>query len=366
MGRGSRSILRRISRPEKINRFFDLEIKDLQRGRDRDSIQLNTTEGEYELIPTDRDEGFLIFLFSAQKHLQENGFNKFVPIYLSKEAYPYIKYHNQLLVLRDFASGDKFTYTPENIIKGIKTLAEFHKAARGLNPMPGSEFTVSWGKWPDRCFQEINELVKQKLLIKDKKMREFDAKLWDQIDRLIERGLMAWQRFNHENYRKVLKQEMEAKGINLHSFKADKLQVVNGEVMIVEMDRVRFELQVYDLANFLDEILRETDLPVEEVAGFIEHYTKIRPITPEEWEALIAFLLYPKGLYRLIRHYYRNRKVKDGLKRFDQFINQLDRGEALIDYLTKESMESGRESELKKSNGSDEFSKSNDPNVEDI
>lgn len=369
MGRASRSILRRISKPEKINRYFDLEIKDLHRERDRESIRVDTTEGQYELIPTDRDEGFLIFLFSAQKHLQENGFDKFLPIYQSIEAYPYIKYRRQLLVLRDYVSGEKFTYTPENIIKGMETLAEFHKAARGLNPMPGSEFTVSWGKWPDRCFQEINELVKQKLLIKDKKMRDFDARFWEQVDRLIERGLMAWQRFNHENYRKVLKQEMGAKGINLHSFKAGKLQVVDGEVIIADMDRVRFELQVYDLAFFLDEILRETDLPVEEVAGFVQYYTKIRPITPEEWEAMIAFLLYPKGLYRLIRHYYRNRRVKDGLKRFDLFIDQLDREEALIDYLSNESKELVRVSESNEPSefkGSDEINDSNDLNVEGI
>jgi CotS family spore coat protein len=218
----------------------------------------------------------------------------------------------------------------------METMARFHQAARGFTPMPGSEFKVSWGKWPDRCFAEVNELVKQKLELKDSRSSSFDDKFWEQVDRLIERGLMAWQRFNHENYRKVLKEEMEAKAFNLHSFKAESLLLVDGEVVIKSMERARFELQVYDLAFFFDVILQNSEIPVSEVAGYLRHYTKIRPLNREEREALLAFLFYPKGLYRLIRHYYRNRRVKDGLIRFGEFVKLMDKEEELIHRLMQE------------------------------
>lgn len=337
MGRRTRSNLKRLDRGEKLNEYFDLEIRESQRTDYH--LHLDTSEGPFSVTRTERDEGFLIFLFSAQQHLKANGFHRFVAIHQSKDAYPYFKYRGQKMILEDRVQGEPFTYTPENIRLGMETLAEFHKAARGLNPMPGSEFKVTWGKWPDRCFAEVNDLVKQKLLLKEKRSSSFDERFWEQVDHLIERGLMAWQRFNHEDYRKVLKEEMEARAFNLHSYKAEHLQVVDGEVVIKNMERIRFEVQVYDLALFLDEILRETNMSPKEVAGFVKHYTRVRPLSREEHEALIAFLLYPKGLYRLIRHYYMNRRVRSGMQRFEEYVKLMEREEELVRHLEEESGE---------------------------
>lgn len=334
MGKRTRSNLKRIGRVEKINQFFDLEISNIRRSDNY--LHLNTSRGPFQLARADQDDGTLIFLFSAGQHLKAKGFQQFVSIYQSKDAFPYIRYHGQTFVLQDEVRGEPFTFTPENIRKALETMARFHVAARGFNPMPGSEFKVSWGKWPDRCFAEVNELVKQKLELKDRRIDSFDNKFWEQVDRLIERGLMAWQRFNHEDYRKVLKSEMEAKAFNLHSFKAENLTLIDGEVVIKSMDRARFELQVYDLAFFLDEILQNTEIPAAEVADYVQYYLKIRPLSREEREALLAFLFYPKGLYRLIRHHYETRRVRDGLIRFDEFVKLMDKEEELIQHLMQE------------------------------
>ncbi len=333
MARSKISFLKRVASEEILNRFFDLEILDLH--RHSQYITLDTSRGKLRLNPTDRDEGFLIFLLSAQQHLKANGFEKFTSIYQSKEANPFIKYRRQLLMLTDWVDGEDFTYTAENIIKGMETLAQFHNAARGLHPMPGSEFKVSWGKWPDQCFQEVNELVKLKTSIKNRRTREFDVKFRENIDRLIERGLLAWRRFNHENYRKVLKKEMEERAFSLHSVSTEKFKLLDNQVIISEMDRIRYEIQIYDLASFLEDILQKTALPIDQVADYLKYYTEIRPLSAEEEEALIAFILYPKGLYRLIRHYYSKNTIKDGFKRFDDFIQLLNREDELIAHLEK-------------------------------
>lgn len=334
MGRRTRTNLKKIARVEKLNQFFDLEISNIRRSDN--FLHLSTSRGPFQLARADQDDGTLIFLFSAGQHVKANGFNQVISMYQSKDAYPYIRYHGQKFILRDEVGGEPFTYTAENIKKALEMLARFHLAARGFNPMPGSEFKVSWGKWPDRCFAEVNELVKKKLELKDNRFSAFDDKFWEQVDRLIERGLMAWQRFNHENYRKVLKQEMEAKAFNLHSVKADNLLLVDGKVIIKSMERARFELQVYDLAIFLDEILEKSEIPPAEVASYLQHYTKIRPLGREEREALLAFLFYPKGLYRLVRHYYRNRQVRDGLTRFVEFVKLMDKEDEMIQCLMQE------------------------------
>lgn len=331
MGRGTRSALKRIGRSEKINEFFDLDIRNIR--RTNDYLELDTSQGEYQLIPTNRDEGFLIFLFSAQLSLKHNGFSKFSSLYQSKDAYPYIKYRGQMMILEEKLQAKEFTYTSENIKKAMETLASFHLAARRLNPMPGSEFKVAWGKWPDRCFQEVNDLVKQKLLVRDRHVQRFDQLFWQQVDRLIERGLMAWQRFNHENYRQALKKEMEVKAFNLHSYKKAKIKLVDDQVYITDMNRIRFELQVADLACFLNDILRESNFSGNAVANFVEDYHKICPLNDEEWTALHAFLFYPKDMFRLIRHFYRNQRTRDGLQRLENFITFLDREEELITHL---------------------------------
>lgn len=330
--RKTRKAIKRIAKPEKINRYFDLDIIDIN--RHRYNLDIFATEGQYQLIPTDRDEGFLIFLLSAQEHLRENGFDKFTAIEQSKESYPYVRYRGQLLVLQKNQRGQNFKYTSDTIFKGAETLAQFHRAARGLNPMPGSEFKVSWGKWPDRCFEEVNQLVKYKLLVKDeKKLHSFDQRFLEHVDSLIERGLKAWQRFNSEAYRNLLKKEMEEKAFNLHSFKDSKLKRVSNEVIIDDMNRIRYELQIYDLANYLDEILRETDIPVKEVIKAVDTYHDVRPMSEQEWDALIALILYPKEFYRLIRHNYENKRTKDKMQRFDEFITRIKKEDELIAHL---------------------------------
>ncbi len=333
MGRSDRSALKRIACPEKLLEFFDLEIRNI----DYTSryLDLDTSKGKLQLIPTDQDERSLVFLYRVQLHLKANGFKNISVFYQSREADPFIKYRRKLMILVDQVDGEEFIYTRENIVKAMQTLAEFHNAARGLDPVPGSEFKVSWGKWPERCFQEINDLIKQKLLMKEQRGYRFDDIFVEQVDRLIERGLKAWQRFNHENYRQILEQEMEDRAFNLHSYKADKLTITNGQIQIKDMQWVRYELQVYDLAYFLNEILKETVLPVDEVVGFIDEYTKIRQLPAREREALLAFLLYPKDLYRLIRHNYRNQKLRDDIQGFGQLINLMNREEELITHLER-------------------------------
>ncbi len=334
MARRNTSFLKRVSSMERLNQLFDLEILDLH--RHSQYLAIDTPSGKFRLIPTVREEGFLIFLLSVQQHLKINGFEKFASIYQSKEANPFIKYRSQLLILTDYVEGEEFTFTLENIQKGMEILAEFHNAARELNPMPGSEFKVSWGKWPDQCFQEVNDMVKLKTSRKDRKVRDFDVKFGEHIDYLIERGLLAWRRFNHENYRKILKKEMETRSFSLHSVNANKFKLVDGEMIITDMDRIRYEIQVYDLANFLTEILQNTDMPISEVAEYIKYYTAIRPLSFEEREAIIAFLLYPKGLYRLIRHHYSKRTLKDEVKRFNDQVQLMGREEELIAHLEME------------------------------
>lgn len=331
MGGHTRSNLKRMARVEKINRYYDLEIRNLE--RTSRELLLDTSKGKLKLGPSEHEEGFLNFLLSAQQHLVAKGFTEFAAIHPSRESIPFIKYHGQVMVLEDQTDGEEFTYTRENIARGMETLARFHTAARGIDPLPGSKFKITWGKWPDRCFKEVNDLVRQKILLKDRRVSGFDAKFAEHVDRLIERGLMAWQRFNHETYRKMLREEMDARAFNLHNFKAGNLKIQNGRVLIADMSRIRFEVQIYDLAYFLDEILENSDLPVQEVAELTAYYSRIRPWTAEEHEALIAFLLYPKGLFRLIRHYYRNRRVKNAEVRFDNLWRLLEREEELVQCL---------------------------------
>lgn len=339
MGKRTRTNLKRIGRVEKLNKFFDLEVDNIRHADN--FLYLDTPRGSFQLTRAEQDEGTLIFLYSAGQHLKARGFDRFFSIHHSKNVFPYIRYHGQTFILRDEVRGEPFTYTPGNIQKAMKMMAQFHIAARGFNPMPGSEFKVNWGKWPDRCFAEVNDLVKQKLEVRNRRLSSFDDAFWEQVDRLIEWGLMAWQRFNHENYRKVLKAEMESKAFNLHNFKAENLVLVGEKVLIKSMERARFEPQVYDLAFFLDDILRNSRIPVTEVASYIRCYTDIRPLSREEQEALLAFLFYPKDLYRLIRHYYGDRRMKDRLRRFEEFIWLMDKEEELIEYLMEDLKEQG-------------------------
>lgn len=343
MGGHTRSNLKRMARVEKINRYYDLEIRNLE--RTSRGLLLDTSRGKLKLGPTELEEGFLNFLLAAQQHLWAKGFTDFAVIHPSKEATAFIKYHGQVMVLEDQAEGEEFTYTRENIARGMETLARFHIAARGIEPLPGSKFKITWGKWPDRCFKEVNDLVRQKILLKNRRLSGFDAKFAEHADQLIERGLIAWQHFNHENYRKMLRQEMEVRAFNLHNFKAGNLKVQDGRVIIADMNRIRFEVQIYDLAHFLDEILEKSDLSVEEIADLTQYYSQIRPWSAEEHEALIAFLLYPKGLFRLIRHYYRNRRVKNAEARFDNLWRLLERGEELVQCLSADEEDAGDHSE---------------------
>lgn len=332
MGWYTKTSLKRLSNVDTLNSFYDLEIDDIQRAKD--SLILNSNKGKFQLIPTTQDEDFLLFLFSAHQHLQEKGFTNFRVIHPTKDKKPFIKIQQNLFVLVREAHGDQFTYNSENIKKAMEELAAFHNAARGLTPIPGSEFEVSWGKWPDKCFNEINDVVERKLAFKAKRLTGFDEKFLQHADYLIERGLMAWERFNHNDYRHVLKEEMDAKAFNLHSYRSSKLNLMDDQVFINDLNDIRYEIQFYDLVDFIDELLLETDFSAEEVADFVKHYLSVRPLNNKEREAFKAFLLYPKDMYKLIYEYYRSWVYKNGLEMFEQMLELMKREEELITHLS--------------------------------
>ncbi|MBM7615473.1 CotS family spore coat protein [Alkaliphilus hydrothermalis] len=244
------------------------------------------------------------FLVDAIKHLQSNHFP--VPIiHTTNNQVPYCIIGDDTYLLTDQVIGSKPNLDSISDFRRVTTsLAKFHLASRGVIPKPQWAFVNSLGNW--------SEFFREKYDLLNSIYQESDTKTTSTLDKLFVRKLPKFINNLTKLQQQLLKSEyhlwtkdIEKVGGLCHcDFSPSNLIIhPSGKVYIIDFDTLSIDLPAKDFRILLYwTLIKKGSFDKNEMMEFLELYQQHNPLTPQQWEIIKIYLLYPYMLIYAIEN----------------------------------------------------------------
>lgn len=272
---------------EVLSEYNLRQIKKIK--KTENGYKIITEKGPKHLKKYEGEQEGITFLRLATEHLARQGFRRINRFLLSKYGEPYICLNNSYWYLTDWRDGKEcdFDKLPQ-LDLAVKTLAQFHQAARGLDC--GEEEANAFGSFTE-------QLNRRSQRLEDWGTVRNHAELV----RDLQQSLQIWEQIELQQ----LKEAARTAGTFAHGAYGEKalLRIKDAGIFIVREESLRRELQVFDLVRLLGRYLPKYrwDLYVGKL--LLDLYDAYRPLTEAEWKVVIAYLAFPMRKYRLFRKY---------------------------------------------------------------
>lgn len=228
----------------------------------------------------------------------------------------------------------------EDLMSAARLLARFHMASTGFNP-PGVKIESNFKNWPLLFLGYKNDLNTYKVCIEKKKVQTtFDLEYYNHIKDFKEYMEKSIELLKKSNYIDVSKKSKEIRSLCHDSFYYQNIiKSTSNELYLIDLDSTIYDIHVYDLAKFIRRILYKKVYAWEfDVARkLIEAYTSVKELSFEEYEILLAFIIFPQKYWKLGRKRYVKRKrwsEEKYIKRLNRIVKYADKQRVFIDRFT--------------------------------
>lgn len=252
--------------------------------------------------------------YYVAQHLKANGFDNITDYYHTMDGKIFIRHKKSAFYMTYWIDGREVCSAfTDDIIKSAALLADFHNHAKGLKPDKHIKIKAHYKKWDKsfkRCIEEMR-LFKQ-TIDKMKLKSEFDYAYRSHIDFFCAEANIAVEILEKSHYVSI-SDYMEREAYVCHDsfYYQNILMDKNGKLFIVDLESCILDIPISDLGKFIRRIMtkRKHKWDFDICRRIIESYTKVRPISQEEYTLLFAMLVFPHKFWKLgKKRYIKNKK----------------------------------------------------------
>ena len=214
----------------------------------------------------------------------------------------------------------------EELKKCAAFLADFHIKSKGFT-IESSKIINNYKKWPTIFKQERNDLnIIREVIISKKVKTSFDINYLNAIDDYIDVIDMTIKLLDDSHYIDISNNSSVQKTVCHDSFYYQNILLKrNDRMYLIDLDSSLYDIHVYDLAKFIRRILYQSNYAWDfNVAkDLIETYRAVNPISKDEYEILLAFILFPHKFWKLgKKRYVKNKNWNETkyLRKIDKLI----------------------------------------------
>lgn len=268
-------------------------------------------------------------------YLKAAGFDNVLNNIPAKEGSEYIKYGRAKYYLTEWIDGRQCDINDYSEAKSsIVLLAQFHLKSKGFyGKHTGMDSNIK--NWPGEMEYGKKQLDFFKHIIEGKRIKAtFDTKYYHAIDMYrnrIEISSKLLKKLNYNNLSQTAKLE---KTICCRNFHYRNIIVGNnGKMYLTGLNRVIYDLNVYDLASYIGKALNKKAYywSFNAAKELIEAYCGVKPLSKEELGILLAFMIFPKRFWELGRKRYEKKERWDE----DKYLKKLDKITRYFDIQTE-------------------------------
>jgi len=285
---------------------YNLDVKNILPFRD--IYILTTLKGKKVLKKSPFSPERIMFIHGAKEHLYQNNFKSLDSFLCTVDGYPYINFQDEIYTLSDYPEGRQCDFDDrEDVIKAANLLARLHKASKGYVPPENSKVQDDLGKLPayfNKRFAELRRLKK----IAGKRRSSFDRLFLQHADYFCNRAEKVIEQLGGGEYESAVDAARHEKVFCHHDFTHNNLICSDNRISVINFDYCRYELKVYDVANFIRRKMRKCKWDIEEAGVILKEYLSVEKISREEFFVMKLMLQFPQKFWRVANKYYNSKR----------------------------------------------------------
>jgi CotS family spore coat protein len=297
-----------------IKNVYGLDVRSAKEVRA--VVRIETNQGVFALKKVSHKPDKLQFMYEAQEHLWNNGFQNLPRFVKTLDGRPFVDVGDGLVFLNNWIDGQESNVRDHDQLMAIARLqARFHAASNGFEPTVDARIKTRWDEWIERFTEQRDDIKNVYAQLKGKApQNELEAVFLETCEPMLELAEEALKRLQASPYQQVLKQAQELKGFahgdfTYHNF----IQSPDGSMQVIDFDYCAHELRLHDFARFLRKMMRRTKWDIEVNNAILKAYHEINPLSVEELQVLHATMFLPQRYWRSVeRGFLSNRYTPEG------------------------------------------------------
>ncbi len=297
------------NREEEILEKYEIEIRSTVKGRG--ALGCDTDKGSMLLKEFRGSKERAAFLYHILEFLSAKGLCA-ETIVLSKEGEVLVKDEitdTSYLLKNWFPGKECDVRNRSDILAAVRQLASFHSLAKSYDGEIPEFLKADHSSLLLEYEKHNRELNKVKNYIRGKnKKNEFEMLFMKVYESYRNQAAEVTGQLKRQAERMEDRRMQDLRGFCHGDFNQHNVIFSQGEWVLLNLEKLTYDIMVRDLANFMRKILEKynwnTGLGIEMITA----YDNIRKLSPEELEQLYLRLAYPKKYWKIANHYCSSRK----------------------------------------------------------
>lgn len=291
----------------------DYDLEPILIERIRSAYKVYTAQGAFCLKKIGRGHKRAIKGLFVTQRLKKNGFMNVPFFYPTKQNTFFVRHQRSTFYLTHWIDGRELSFNSiDDILKAAELLANFHLAAKGLQP--GKEIKIrnhyhNWEKNFRYCYEQINQFKRKIKALKKK--TDFDELYYNNAVNLSDDAKLALKLISGDANKKVCKAAVNEKYICHDSFYYQNILVdEDNQLHIIDLESCIQGIPVSDLGKFIRRILTRSKYlwDFDLCRKIIDSYNNARQLIREEYYVLLAMIIFPHKFWKLGRKRYIKKK----------------------------------------------------------
>lgn len=286
------------------------------------------------------DLGHFLFILSAMKHLQHNGFESIPEIMKTTGGGDYIMMGNEHAYLTKWMNARECNYdNPIDVMVAASKLAELHQKSKGFKVEPFMNPRVGWMRWVDIFKVRKNEILDFKLKVEAKDVKtEFDSLYLEAMEKELDRCDRAVARVLSTDYYARMMMEISEQGFCHHDYAHHNVLLEkSGKVHVIDFDYCMLDTHLHDLSSLLIRRMKNGKWDVNNAIFVLDAYDVVYPVENEEIPVMCGFMEFPQDYWQVgIQYYWEKQPWGEEffLKKLEKILEDREEKQEFIDEFT--------------------------------
>lgn len=267
----------------------------------RGAFLCNTNIGSIVLVEYKGGRLRLELLENLMKELKENGLEYIEQIIRTKEGEYICKDYEQtpMIVKTYFEGKECQVKNKDDILKATEQLATLHCAMEKCNLL--NYPTLKKYSVKDEMEKHNKELIHiRKYLSTRKNKTPFEIKMIQLYDLYLEKAIRIRKELENTKFREPT--------LCHGDYQYHNVIMMKNNIAIINFEKIRLESYMKDLYLLCRKVMEKYNWSIELFEKMLNSYEKQRKISKLELSELYYRLSYPEKFWKIVNHYYNNRK----------------------------------------------------------
>jgi CotS family spore coat protein len=271
------------------------------------------------------------------EYLKKNGFDNAAGYIETTDGKECINTKHNIYYLTEWIEGNECTFNDiEEVKRAAVLLADFHNKSKGF-ASDDLQIRSNIKNWPKILQEEMQNLDTFKSIINNKKIKSsFDKEYLSAIKLLDEFFKLSINLLEKSHYMDISIAAKKENTLCHDSFYYQNVLVdKDGKMYLIDLDSTIYDIHSYDLAKFIRRVMFKSEYAwnFDAAKEIIASYCSINPLSKEEYEILLSFIIFPHKFWKLGKKRYIKKKkwTEDKYqKKLNRILKYLDREKEFI------------------------------------